>query len=65
MYSRGVKCRTRIFFFERRALELTVVALEDLGGLDAFPGGAELDEHAGGFDPLIMIKRNKLKGLLD
>ena len=33
-----------------------MVALEDLGGLDAFPGGGDLDEDAVLGDALILIQ---------
>lgn len=34
----------------------SVVALEDTGGLDTFPGGSDLNQDAGLIDTLLLVK---------
>ena len=51
--------------FKEDSSDRTVVALKDLGGLDALPGGAKLDEHALLVDAVVLVKLHELKCLLD
>jgi hypothetical protein len=50
---------------EQRQVAVDAFLLQDLGGLDAFPGGGDLDQHALAADAGLVVLRDDVAGLLD